>query len=46
MRYSAFIIWLILSAIMCILIFPAMIANVCGWFELGDKIKGGNNEHI
>ena len=37
-------IWLILSAIMCILILPAMIADGCGWFEIGNKIQGGNND--
>lgn len=44
MKYFIFMIWLILSAIMCILIIPAIIAYTCGWFEIGNKIQGGNND--
>jgi hypothetical protein len=38
MKYIAFIIWLLISALLCLLILPAIIADMCGWFELGNKI--------
>lgn len=38
MKYIAFIAWLLLTAVMCLLIMPVIIAAMIGWFELGNKI--------
>jgi hypothetical protein len=38
MKYITFIVWLLLTAAMCLLIIPAAIAGAVGWFELSDKI--------
>ena len=38
MKYIAFIIWLLLTAAMCLLVFPVAIAAAVGWFNLSDKI--------
>ena len=38
MKYITFIIWLLVTGILCVFILPAAIAFAAGWIELGDKI--------
>ena len=38
MKYIAFIVWLLVTAVICLLILPAVVAAMIGWFELGNKI--------
>jgi len=38
MKYIAFIIWLLITGMLCALVLPAAFAFVFGWFELGNKI--------
>jgi hypothetical protein len=38
MKYLAFIVWLLFTAIICLLVIPAFFAKETGWFEIGDKI--------
>jgi hypothetical protein len=38
MKYIAFIIWLLISGLLCLFVIPGLVAFVCGWFSLGNKI--------
>jgi len=38
MKYLIYIIWMLLTLIMCLTMFPALFAKKTGWFEIGDKI--------
>ena len=38
MKYVLFLVWIIMSAVMSLLVIPAIVAGEYGWFELGKKI--------
>ena len=38
MKYVLFLIWIIVSAIMSLLVLPAIVAGEYGWFELGEEM--------
>lgn len=38
MKYILFLFWMSLSAVMLLLVFPAIIAGEYGWFELGERM--------
>jgi hypothetical protein len=43
MKYIPYTIWLILSVVMILTMFPAIIAALAtNWFDLGDKILKSN----
>jgi len=43
MKYIPFTIWLIVSAIMCLIVLPAIICYAfTNWFDIGDKILESN----
>ena len=43
MKYIPYTIWLILSAVMILTMFPAMVCYAfSNWFDLGDKILKSN----
>jgi hypothetical protein len=37
-KYVLFLVWIIMSAVMSLLVLPAIVAGEYGWFELGDNM--------
>ena len=45
MKYIPFTIWLLITAPLCLTIFPAiLIYQLTGWFELGEKILNSDKK--
>ena len=43
MKYIPYTIWLTITAVMCLTMFPALLCyNMTNWFEIGDKILDSN----
>ena len=43
MKYITYLIWLTVTGVMCLTIFPAIFAfNETNWFHIGDKILKSN----
>jgi hypothetical protein len=43
MKYIPYSIWLIITGVMCLTVFPAMFVYMeTSWFEIGDKILKSN----
>jgi hypothetical protein len=38
MKHVLFLSWIIMSAVMSLLVIPAIVAGEYGWFELGEEI--------